>query len=68
MEKLKMNETDKKPEYLHNPYKCPCQKFECPRYLECDACQEFHHNNPDVPLTACERKAVSEGYVLSGKV
>ncbi|MEE0955076.1 MAG: DUF488 family protein [Eubacterium sp.] len=50
---------EKVPDYLYNPELCPCPrgpKVKCPRYKDCGPCREFHHNNRQTPLTACERK------------
>lgn len=52
-----------RPDYLHNPEKCPCPNGAvkgCPRYRNCEACMEHHHNSETSPLTACEKKAAKE--------
>lgn len=52
-----------RPDYLYNPELCPCQNGaagNCPRWRNCEACQEHHHNSEKSPLTACEKKAAKE--------
>ena len=61
-----MNETGK-PDYLHNPEISSCIKgreTNCPRNRDCEACMAQHHSNPNSSYTACERKAISEGYQI----
>lgn len=58
---------ENRPDYLYNPEKCPCPRGEqagCVRYRKCAACIENHHNSERSPLTACEKKAVQEGWKL----
>ncbi|MBE6123080.1 MAG: hypothetical protein IJ130_12415 [Solobacterium sp.] len=59
---------NKAPKYLYNPELCPCPRGEkagCPRYRDCEPCRKNHHSNPNTPYTACERRAMEEGYQLT---
>ncbi len=59
-----------RPEYLYNAQLCPCPRGEkagCPRYRSCEACIANHHSSEHTPLTACEKKAIAQGYDLIEK-